>query len=116
MQNSDGLHSGGVLAKPRKNVVPHGRGTTLFCGWFGASVVTHERQRGFQRALPLAHDFRRKSSALCLPPGWREKLRRRLMGGAVLSGRKTGRDFRADSEIITFRFRLGGRHTALVLA
>ena len=60
--------------------------------------------------LPLEHDFAlAKSSVLCLSSDWREKLRRRRMGGAVLSDRKTGREFRADSEEIALRFRRGGR-------
>jgi len=49
-----------------------------------------------------------RSSVLCLPSGWRLNPRRRLMGGTDLSGRETGRGFRADSEKSTARFQLGG--------
>jgi len=84
-------------------------GHTFLSVVIGANVGTHERQWGFQRALPLAHDFRRKSSVLCLSSDWREKLRCRLVGGAVLSDRKTGRDFRAVSEKFTPRFHKEGK-------
>jgi hypothetical protein len=45
-----------------------------------------------------------RSSVLCLSSDWREKLRCCHVGGAVLSDRKTGRDFRAVSEKFTARF------------
>jgi len=56
MQNWSGLHLSDALSKTDKNDVQPGAGHR-FLSVVLAQVWSHERQLGFQRARPLAHDL-----------------------------------------------------------